>query len=186
MNGIHPAPANFTAAQISTDPILHFFHYAHLPAALQSASSPFCALASHIITTLPRNAERTVALRKLLEAKDAAVRANVGGGAKEETFEDRLRKERTDLYDRLKKLTPFLGTDAFRGLPAAQQAMLHEQHDAMAQYLDVLTRRCLDLGLLKPSDFPEGAGLEIDPEEGRSDPHVIGDFRESPPEFFKG
>lgn len=31
----------------------------------------------HIVTSLPRNAERTVALRKLLEAKDAAVRANV-------------------------------------------------------------------------------------------------------------
>ena len=77
MNGIHPAPARFTAAQISTDPILHFFHYAHLPAALQSASKPFCDLAEHIVTSLPRNPERTVALRKLLEAKDAAVRANL-------------------------------------------------------------------------------------------------------------
>jgi len=44
---------------------------------LQAASRPFCELAAHIIGTLPRNAERTVALRKLLEAKDAAVRANV-------------------------------------------------------------------------------------------------------------
>lgn len=77
-NGIHPAPAGFTDEQISTDPILHFFHFAHLPAALQAASKPFCALALHIVETLPRNAERTVALRKLLEAKDAAVRANVG------------------------------------------------------------------------------------------------------------
>lgn len=76
-NGIHPATARFTAAQISTDPILHFFHYAHLPAALQSASKPFCDLAEHIVTSLPRNPERTVALRKLLEAKDAAVRANL-------------------------------------------------------------------------------------------------------------
>lgn len=77
-NGIHPAPAGFTTEQISTDPILHFFHFAHLPAALQAASKPFCALALHIVETLPRNPERTVALRKLLEAKDAAVRANVG------------------------------------------------------------------------------------------------------------
>lgn len=74
-NGIHPAPAAFTAAQIATDPILHFFHYAHLPAALQAASKPFCALALHIIETAARNPERSVALRKLLEAKDAAVRA---------------------------------------------------------------------------------------------------------------
>lgn len=77
MSVIHPAPARFSPAQIATDPILHFFHYAHLPAALQSASKPFCDLAEHIVTTLPRNPERTVALRKLLEAKDAAVRANL-------------------------------------------------------------------------------------------------------------
>lgn len=51
--GIHPAPARFTNSQIATDPILHFFHYAHLPAALQSASKPFCDLAEHIVTTLP-------------------------------------------------------------------------------------------------------------------------------------
>ena len=77
MSEIHPVPAMFSAAQISTDPILHFFHYAHLPAGLQAASKPFCDLAAHIVETLPRNDERSVALRKLLEAKDAAVRANV-------------------------------------------------------------------------------------------------------------
>ena len=55
--------------------ILQFFTYAHLPAHLQEASRPFCELAQRIVDTLPRNPERTVALRKLLEAKDAAVRA---------------------------------------------------------------------------------------------------------------
>lgn len=79
-SAIHPAPARFSPTQIATDPILHFFHYAHLPAALQSASKPFCDLAEHIVTSLPRNPERTVALRKLLEAKDAAVRANLPAG----------------------------------------------------------------------------------------------------------
>lgn len=74
---IHPAPVEFSAEQIEADGILRYFHYAHLPARLQAASKPFCDLARHIIETLPRNAERTVALRKLLEAKDAAVRANV-------------------------------------------------------------------------------------------------------------
>lgn len=74
---IHPAPSEFSEEQLQTDPILRFFHYSHLPQALQSASKPFCDLARHIVTTLPRNAERTVALRKLLEAKDAGVRANV-------------------------------------------------------------------------------------------------------------
>ena len=75
--GIHPAPIQFSEDQLATDPILRYFHYAHLPEALKRASFPFCNLASHVVTTLPRNAERTVALRKLLEAKDAAVRANV-------------------------------------------------------------------------------------------------------------
>lgn len=74
---IHPAPVEFTAEQIAADGILRFFHYSHLPERLQAASKPFCDLARHIVETLPRNPERTVALRKLLEAKDAAVRANV-------------------------------------------------------------------------------------------------------------
>jgi hypothetical protein len=78
MSEIHPAPKEFSDDQLSVDPILHFFHYSHLPEKLRGASKPFCDLAGHIVETLPRNAERTVALRKLLEAKDAAVRANLG------------------------------------------------------------------------------------------------------------
>lgn len=77
MSDIHPAPAEFSEAQLSTDPILRYFHYAHLPPALQSRSKPFCDLARLIVETTPRNAERSVALRKLLEAKDAGVRAHV-------------------------------------------------------------------------------------------------------------
>ena len=57
--------------------ILQFFAYTHLPPQLQAVSKPFGDLAAQIIETLPRNPERTVALRKLLEAKDAAVRALV-------------------------------------------------------------------------------------------------------------
>lgn len=75
---IHPAPVEFTTLQLTNDNILRYFHYSHLPPVLQAASKPFCDLARHIVETLPRNPERTVALRKLLEAKDAAVRANVG------------------------------------------------------------------------------------------------------------
>ncbi len=59
------------------DHILQFFAFAHLPPALQEVSRPFGELAERIVTTLPRNPERTVALRKLLESKDAAVRALV-------------------------------------------------------------------------------------------------------------
>ena len=57
------------------EPILQFFSYAHLPPHLQEVSQPFSALASKVVATLKRNPERTVALRKLLEAKDCAVRA---------------------------------------------------------------------------------------------------------------
>jgi hypothetical protein len=44
-------------------------------------SMQFAMLATNIVETLPRNPERTVALRKLLEAKDAAVRARIANDA---------------------------------------------------------------------------------------------------------
>lgn len=60
-----------------TDRMMQFFAYAHLPPHLQDISKPFGDLAQHIVDTLPSNPERTVALRKLLEAKDCAVRAKL-------------------------------------------------------------------------------------------------------------
>jgi hypothetical protein len=57
--------------------ILQFFAFAHLREDLQAVSQPFHTLAHHIVDTLPRNPERTVSLRKLLEAKDAAMRARL-------------------------------------------------------------------------------------------------------------
>lgn len=59
----------------TTEPILQFFAHEHLPEHLAAVSKPFGDLARFIVDNLPRNPERTVALRKLLEAKDAAVRA---------------------------------------------------------------------------------------------------------------
>lgn len=59
------------------EPLKQFFAYEHLPEHLQAHSKPFCDLADHIIETLPKNQERTTALRKLLEAKDCAVRAQL-------------------------------------------------------------------------------------------------------------
>ncbi len=77
MPDVHPAPIDFSEDQVSADPILRYFHYQHLPEGLQKISRPFCQMALDIVANLPRNPERTVALRKLLESKDAAVRANV-------------------------------------------------------------------------------------------------------------
>jgi hypothetical protein len=59
------------------EPIMQFFAYDHLPPNLRTVSSRFTVLAQDIVRELPRNPERTVALRKLLEAKDAAVRARI-------------------------------------------------------------------------------------------------------------
>ena len=60
-----------------TEPILQFFAFEHLREDLKEVSAPFGVLARSLVATLPRNPERTVALRKLLEAKDAAVRASL-------------------------------------------------------------------------------------------------------------
>lgn len=57
------------------DPIMQFFAHSHLPPHLAAVSAPFGELAAQLVLLLPRNAERSVALRKLLESKDAAVRA---------------------------------------------------------------------------------------------------------------
>lgn len=57
------------------DNLLQFFAYTHLPAHLQAVSKPFGDLAQQMCAELPRNAESTTAMRKLLEAKDCAVRA---------------------------------------------------------------------------------------------------------------
>lgn len=62
---------------VNLDPMLVHFTWEHLPPHLQVVSMPFAALAQRIVETLPGSAERTVCLRKLLEAKDCAVRAAV-------------------------------------------------------------------------------------------------------------
>lgn len=69
--GVHPA----------AEALLAFFTYEHLPPHLRDVSQPFCELARSIVTPTEYDGlgltgpEATVALRKLLEAKDCAVRA---------------------------------------------------------------------------------------------------------------
>lgn len=58
------------------DHIMQYFEYTHLPEHLQAVSKPFCELAQEVLK-LPCNPERSTALRKLLEAKDCAVRAKL-------------------------------------------------------------------------------------------------------------
>lgn len=63
------------SAHPAVEHVLKFFKYEHLPPHLQEVSKEFCALAMATAERAPDNPETTVALRKLLEAKDAAVRA---------------------------------------------------------------------------------------------------------------
>lgn len=58
---------------VSIRGVLQWFVYSHLPADKQLISRPFAVRAAEMVATLPRNAELTVALRKLKESKDAAV-----------------------------------------------------------------------------------------------------------------
>ncbi len=60
---------------MNTNYLLQFFAYEHLPEHLQAVSKPFGELAKTLEETLPANPEKTTAFRKLLEAKDCAVRA---------------------------------------------------------------------------------------------------------------
>ncbi|MER9628395.1 hypothetical protein [Mesorhizobium sp. M0296] len=55
--------------------VMQFFEFSHLPPTLKEISRPFSQMAEDIVRKLPRNQQRTMALNKLLEAKDAAVRA---------------------------------------------------------------------------------------------------------------
>jgi hypothetical protein len=74
-----PTPATFMErlgavnAHPATSAVLRFFAYDHLPPVLQEVSKPFGDLALDVAVRA-KGPEATVALRKLLEAKDAAVR----------------------------------------------------------------------------------------------------------------
>ncbi len=72
---IRPQTVTWGAGGYVDEPMLRYFGFSHLPPKLQEVSREFHTLATTIISNVPRNTERTVALRKLLEAKDAAVRA---------------------------------------------------------------------------------------------------------------
>lgn len=52
-----------------------YFEYGHLPEDLQRVSRHFAVLTDVLLAMVPDSPELTVALRKLLESKDCAVRA---------------------------------------------------------------------------------------------------------------
>lgn len=72
--------ANLLRKIMQEDRMLKWFAWEHLPEKLQAVSKPFGQLATLVCTAIEPGPERTVALRKLLEAKDAAVRAALNPG----------------------------------------------------------------------------------------------------------
>lgn len=69
-----------TPRQQPEDRMLKWFEFSHLPEPLRDVSGHFYGLACTLVTIVEPGPERTVALRKLLEAKDAAVRAKLKPG----------------------------------------------------------------------------------------------------------
>ncbi len=59
--------------------LLRWFEFAHLPPKLQEVSAPVGELARQMDALLPEGPEKTAGLRKLLEAKDCFVRADIEG-----------------------------------------------------------------------------------------------------------
>ena len=56
---------------------IQFFEYSHLPIQLQKVSQPIYELAHLMEEMLPDGPEKSAGMRKLLEAKDCFVRANI-------------------------------------------------------------------------------------------------------------
>jgi len=68
----------FVGRHPGTTAVLRHFRYEHLAASgLRELSHEFTAMAESMVDQLPDSPELTVCLRKLLEAKDCAVRALV-------------------------------------------------------------------------------------------------------------
>ncbi len=63
-----------TSEEIAAEPMLQLFRHMHLKPELREVSRPFGVLARQV-AKLPRNPERSAALRKLRVAKDCAVTA---------------------------------------------------------------------------------------------------------------
>ena len=57
--------------------LMQYFKYQHLPGHLQEVSRECCQFAEEVEAMLPDGPEKTAGMRKLLEAKDCFVRAQL-------------------------------------------------------------------------------------------------------------
>lgn len=77
--GNHPLRCTCTEI-VKEDRMMKWFAYEHLPEHLRVVSIKFYEVACSLCAIVEPGPERTVALRKLLESKDAAVRAKLNPG----------------------------------------------------------------------------------------------------------
>ena len=77
LNKLRKQQEEVKTEQKEANGILKHFNYSHLPESLQEISKPICELAKEMNNKLPDCAEKQAGLRKLLEAKDCFVRANL-------------------------------------------------------------------------------------------------------------
>lgn len=66
--------------EMNEERMMKWFEFEHLPEHLKVVSIKFYELACSLCALVEPGPERTVALRKLLESKDAAVRAKLNAG----------------------------------------------------------------------------------------------------------
>ncbi len=106
-------------------PILVHFGYYHLPAALAKISKPFHELAHNLTLELAPGPELSAALRKLLEAKDAAVRAAIDSGALHRSVPPPVTPEQLDArrVQARQQVDPITGQPLPEGSP---YSMAHE------------------------------------------------------------
>ncbi len=62
---------------VETEPAFRYFSFAHLPTRLQDVSKRFYDVAEWLVLSVPVSSERTKAIDRLLESKDAAIRASL-------------------------------------------------------------------------------------------------------------
>lgn len=64
-----------------------------------------------------------------------------------ENWKARIHEEVVQLDDRINKLTEFMQGDKFSELPEQDKELMAEQKIHMVQYLRVLHKRCVTLGI---------------------------------------
>lgn len=77
----------------------------------------------------------------------------------------KLRREKMELFGKIKRLESFRGTDEWKTLSVAHKQLLDIQLNAMKTYLEVLVARCVDIEM--------NLDKESEPKEDNCHIHVI-------------